>query len=98
MNGAVCIYSLMLFTCIFIITESKSKQDASRRQSTSSRGSAGSGRERDHTESRRGETTTPSSGYESRCSSGLSVDMNALQENINVMDIDSIAQSLRYVH
>lgn len=38
---------------------------------------------------------TPSSGYESRCSSALSVDLNSLQESMTVSDIDSIVQPLR---
>ncbi|XP_057300037.1 uncharacterized protein LOC130630529 isoform X2 [Hydractinia symbiolongicarpus] len=39
--------------------------------------------------------TTPSSGYDSRCSSSLSVDLNVLQDSINMMEMDKIVQPLQ---
>lgn len=38
---------------------------------------------------------TPTSDYYSRCSSSLSVDVESLQENMNVSEVDSIAQNMR---
>lgn len=80
-----CIALEILCKNFFFLTGSKS-QESSRRQSTTSA----------QKEKLYSDCDTPSSGYELRCSSALSVDINCLQENVNVVDIYTIAQPLRY--